>query len=90
MAITNSGDAIGITINYLTTNITGSEYLTLLTIAIILILLGMVFKMPFNLISLIVLPVILIFAAYTTAFVPVLLLVTLYLALQITLAIMGK
>jgi len=83
MALFNPADGIGILITYINNNITGSEFLTLFVIAFILLCIGFMFRMPLLLIMSLILPVILVCAAYTTAFIPVLIIVLLYIVFGI-------
>ena len=90
MGFINYEDAIGQTLIYLTQNITGSEIISLFLIMIIVVLIGLVFKIPFNLILIFSLPLLIVLAAYTSVFVPVLILAGLILALQLVITFLGK
>lgn len=68
MVLVNSTGPIGIIINSFTTNITGVEFLTFLFILLILIILLIAFRLPIEMIALIVSPVVIIIMAYNSAF----------------------
>jgi len=83
MALFNPNDGIGILITYINNNITGSEFLTLFVIAFLFFCIGLLFRMPLLLIMSLVLPIVLVCAAYTSAFIPVLIIVLLYIVIGI-------
>jgi len=67
MFINNTG-SIGILFQYLTINITGSEIISIISIFLLFIVLALLFKMPVELIMLIILPIMFVFMAYYSGF----------------------
>jgi len=72
MEILNSTGALGITINYITYNITGSSSLTYILILILLVALMSMFKLPVELIVVLILPMSIVFSIADSTFIPIL------------------
>lgn len=64
----NMTGSIGILFQYLTINITGSELISIISILLLLIVFALLFKMPVELIMIIILPLILVFMAFYSGF----------------------
>ena len=64
----NQTGSLGVLFKYFTLNITGSETLTILSILLILIAIGFLFRLPIEIIMLITLPIVLLFMAYYSGF----------------------
>jgi hypothetical protein len=80
MVFINESDLIGKFVIHMTANLTGSEFLTYLTIFLTLILFTQIFKLPLEYTIAITLPLALVLAAAFTSFVPVVSLFALYTA----------
>jgi len=83
MALFNPNGSIGILITYINNNITGSEFLTLFIIVLLFFCIGLLFRMPILLVMALGLPIVLVCAAYTSAFIPILVIVLLYIVFGI-------
>jgi hypothetical protein len=68
MVFFNETGQIGMIIVTATTNITGSLFLTLLMMIIILLSISMLFRIPIEFTSIFILPLLLIFMAYSSEF----------------------
>lgn len=68
MALLNITGPVGGVIDAVTTNITGIEFLTFLFILLVLIVLLIAFRLPMEIIALIVSPIVIILMAYNSAF----------------------
>ena len=68
MALLNATGSIAIVINSLTSNITGLDFLTYLFILIVIIVLLIAFRLPVEVIALVVSPIVIILMAYNSAF----------------------
>ncbi len=66
MGLYNDTGTLGVIITYLTINVTGSLFMTLLIIVISLMALTMLFKIPLEFSSIIILPLLLVLMAYST------------------------
>lgn len=80
MAFINETGAMGQVIVYMTQNLTGSEFLTYFFIFLLLVLLGIMFKMPLELTIAYTLPLALVLAIGFASFVPVIGVMALYAA----------
>ena len=67
-AFINDTGTIGIIYNAATTNITGSEFLTLLGLIVLIIIFFTMFRIPMEMTAIFVLPLMLIFMAYSNNF----------------------
>jgi hypothetical protein len=67
----NDSNTVGIIMNAVTYNVTGSETLTLIGVTLFLLLCFALFRVPFELGVIFILPIILIMGAYDGNFVPV-------------------
>ena len=72
MALINETGVLGTLINMTTSNITGSVYLTFIGIMLLFIALGFLFKLPMELIGILILPLLIIFAMVMNILVPAL------------------
>jgi hypothetical protein len=72
MALINETGVIGTLINMTTSNITGSVYLTFIGILLLFIALGFLFKLPMEIVGILILPLLIIFAMVTNLLVPAL------------------
>ena len=72
MALINETGVLGTLINMTTSNITGSVYLTFIGITLLFIALGFLFKLPMELIGILILPLLIIFAMVMNLLVPAL------------------
>jgi predicted RND superfamily exporter protein len=63
----NETGTIGVIYNAVTNNITGSEFLTLLGLILIILLLFLTFRVPIEISAIIILPMLLIFMAFNNS-----------------------
>jgi uncharacterized ion transporter superfamily protein YfcC len=68
MPLINQSGALGNLIYYFSLNITGSEFLTQLIILFLFYLFGVGFRLPNELIAVLLLPIVLVLMAYATSF----------------------
>lgn len=64
----NSSGVIYQVINGMTSNTTGSDYLTVLLIVIFIILAGFILRMPFELIAILMIPLLIVLMAFDSLF----------------------
>ena len=83
MAFLNESQTIGIIIEY-GTNLTGSLFLTVLIIFMLLIALSLLFRLPFEMLIPIVLPLFIVSMAYSSEFLAIGGLLLIYLAIIFT------
>jgi len=83
MAFINETGTIGELIIYTTRYVTGSEFMTFFMIFLVFILFGLLFKLPLELTFTYTLPLLLLFTLMSANFVPLLGLVSLYLAIYL-------
>lgn len=83
MTFIDSTGTFGIILNAITLNITGTEYLTLLLVVVILIALTLAFRMPLEASAILVLPFLIVCAAYNSEMLTVLGVALMYLAVLV-------
>lgn len=80
MTLIDTNGIIAQVLNLGTTNITGSDFLTLFIIFIIFILVGMIFRLPIEIILVCLLPFVLALASYYAEFVGVMVVIFFFFA----------
>lgn len=68
MVFYNDTGTVGVLITYMTVNVTGSLFITLLIIVMALMSLTLLFRIPLEFSSVIILPLLLVLMAYSTEF----------------------
>lgn len=83
MVFINTEDVIGRLLVYITTNITGSEFLTYIMIILFIIAATLIFKLPLEFSVPIVMPLLIVMAMYSAQFAVILAIGLIYLAVVI-------
>lgn len=81
MVFLNSTDMVGEVIVMMTTNLTGSTFLTFFLIVLILFLLTIMFKLPLEIGTACILPLVILLSVYMASFIPILSMLVLFIAL---------
>lgn len=68
MALYNTSSSIGTVLNSLTNNITGGEFITFLFIIILLIIILVSFRLPVEVIAIVISPVLIVLMTYNSNF----------------------
>lgn len=71
MVFYNESDSVGIIIHGLTNNVTGSLFLTLLVIIIMLMVVAFMFRLPIETTSVLIIPLLIVVVAYSGEFLQV-------------------
>lgn len=80
----NTSGEIGVILEYLTYNVTGSLFLSLLAFMFVLFALALAFRIPIEWTAVIVFPMILVLVATTTQFLPILGVFIIYLGIIVS------
>lgn len=75
----NNTNTIGVIYTAFNNNVTGSEFITLFLALFMVILFFMLFRVPFEVTAVFIIPMVIIYSAYTASFQPIIVVLMVYL-----------